>query len=69
MNVKSGNRIGIFLLLIDQDGCRHAIRLNSIVSFHDQDPCADTTVLALSGGRNIIVPASFDEVAYWISST
>lgn len=60
-----GRRIGSFVVLIDGDGLRHAVRLGSVLGLSDGDERQDTTVLQMQGGRALLVQASLEEVLGW----
>ena len=56
----TGMRVAGFLILVDQDGLRHAVRLPAILSLHDADPGQDQTLVTLPGGRIAVVGQSLD---------
>ena len=63
--MRSGYRIGSYLVLVDMDGLRHAVRVTSILSVSDADMCQDTAVV-VAAGRQIIVPVPWQTVMGWI---
>lgn len=44
-----GVRVGHFIVMTDQDGLRHAVKLGSVLAASDRDECQDETVLQLPG--------------------
>ena len=67
MEIRSGQRVAGFLVLIDSEGCRHAVRLNSIQSLSDTDCCGDATLMVLPGGRQVMIPQKLTDVLGWIA--
>src|SRR5689334_16628766 len=65
--MRSGYRIGSYLVLVDMDGLRHAVRVTSILSVSDADMCQDTAVV-VAAGRQIIVPVPCQTVMGWIDA-
>lgn len=63
----NGERVGIFVVLRDIEGRRHALRGNAIVGISDSDDLNDETVLTIQGGRTLLVRASMDEVLAWFT--
>ena len=63
--MRNGYRIGSYLVLVDMDGLRHAVRVTSILSVSDADMCQDTAVV-VAAGRQIIVPVPWQTVMGWI---
>lgn len=61
----SGQRVGAFVVLIDENGARHAVRLGSVLALSDGDEQQDTTVMRLPGGRAVLIQASLEEVLGW----
>ncbi|MBK3799331.1 hypothetical protein GAY33_08835 [Azospirillum brasilense] len=57
-----GTRRGSFLLLVDTNGQRHAVRINSIQGLHDSDQDQSQTIVALPGNRMAIVPRPLEQV-------
>jgi hypothetical protein len=66
--MRNGYRVGSYLVLIDTEGLRHAVRVTSILSVSDADLCQDTAVV-VAAGRQIIVPASWETVMGWIDGS
>lgn len=62
VEIVSGERIGSFLVLVDQDGVRHAVKPGAVLCVSDADQGRDATVLQLPGGRVLLVPQPMDEV-------
>ena len=69
MTFVTGTRVAGFLILIDQDGLRHAVRLHAIQALHDADAGQDQTLVALPGGRIAVVcqplEALLQEIGGW----
>ncbi|MFC5357082.1 hypothetical protein ACFPMG_18890 [Azospirillum himalayense] len=61
-----GVRVGRFIVMTDEDGLRHAVKLGTVLAVSDRDECQDETVLQLPGGRAVTVRASLDEVLTWL---
>jgi hypothetical protein len=68
MGIETGHRVGGFLILVDSEGCRHAVRLAAIQCLSDTDPCADATLMILPGGRQVTIPRRLDDVLGWVST-
>jgi hypothetical protein len=66
--MRNGYRVGAYLVLVDTEGLRHAVRVNAILSVSDADMCQDTAVV-VAAGRQIIVPSSWETVMGWIEGT
>jgi len=41
----TGMRVGAFVILTDDEGLRHAVRLGSVLALSDADSCQDTAIL------------------------
>lgn len=54
-------RIGPYLSVRDDSGCRHLIRRTAITLLSDEDPVADTTLITV-GGRTLRIPLPLDRV-------
>jgi hypothetical protein len=63
----SGGRAGAFVVFVDGEGLRHAVRPGSVLALSDGDEAQDTTVAQLPGGRVIRILAPLDEVLGWFS--
>jgi hypothetical protein len=63
--MRSGYRVGSYLVLVDTEGLRHSVRLSAILSVSDADMCQDTTVV-IAAGRQILVPEAWETVMTWI---
>lgn len=60
-----GRRIGSFVVFVDGDGLRHAVRLGSVLGLSDGDDRQDTTVIQLPGGRAILIQSPLENVLSW----
>jgi hypothetical protein len=58
----SGQRIGAFVVFIDENGLRCAVRLGSVLALSDGDERQDTTMMQQPGGRTALLQASLEEV-------
>ncbi len=67
MDVESGDCIAGFLIVIDGDGCRHAIRLSEVLCLSDTDACGTETMMILRGGDRVRVNEPLDQVIRWMS--
>lgn len=65
--VVTGRRIGAFVVLADEDGRRHAVRLGSVLALSDGDERQDTTAMQLPGGRAVLIQPPLDEVLGWLA--
>jgi hypothetical protein len=63
----SGGRAGAFVVLVDSEGLRHAVRPGSVLALSDGDEAQDTTVAQLPGGRALRIAAPLEEVLAWFS--
>lgn len=54
-------RLGPYLAVVDEAGCRHLVRITAIQVMSDRDPCADSTSIIIAG-RSLIVPRPLDQV-------
>ena len=67
-DIVSGRRLsGGYVLLVDADGLRHAVRQGAVLALSDADDAQNATVAQLAGGRTLTILASLDEVLGWIS--
>lgn len=60
-------RNGPFVVLRDVEGRRHALRANAIIGISEADEVGDESVLAIQGGRLLLVNASVDEIVGWFA--
>jgi hypothetical protein len=67
MPVAGGTRVGQYLLLVDTEGLRHAVRIGSVLAASDADLHQDLTVLHLPGSRSILVRISLDRMLEWLA--
>ena len=61
----AGERVGGFVLLIDEDGLRHAIRCGAVLALSDADSAGGDTIMQLSGGRTVTIRRPVGEVLDW----
>ena len=63
----TGDRFGQFLVLVDSDGRRHAVRQTSILGLHDGDESQTSTLVTLPGGKKALVEVPLEQVLGWLS--
>lgn len=63
--VRAANRA--FVVFVDENGVRYAVRLGSVLALSGGDERQDTTVMQLPGGRAVLIHAPFDEVLRWFA--
>ena len=54
-----------FIVIVDGDGVRHAVRVGAVLALSDGDDARDTTAMQFSGGRAIRILTPLEEVAGW----
>ena len=54
----AGERVGAFVVFIDEDGLRHAVRCQAVLALSDADGAGSDTILQLTGkpGRQTAAP-------------
>lgn len=62
-----GRRVGPFVLFADDEGLRHAIRLQGVLAVSDADAVQDTTTMLIPGGRVVLVREPLEEVLGWFA--
>ncbi len=62
-----GQRTGPFVVLLDQDGLRHAVKLSAIQVLSDGDADGLSTSIQLTGSRAAVVRRPLDEVLSWFA--
>ena len=55
------DRVGGFLKVVEENGCRHLISIRAIQLISDADPCRDETVMIVAG-REIRLFQPLDEI-------
>ena len=60
-------RVGAFVLVVDENGVRYAVKLGAVLALSDGDEARDTTILQMPGGRAVLIRASLDEVLEWFT--
>jgi hypothetical protein len=63
----SGGRFGSFVVFVDGEGLRHAVRSGSVLALSDGDEAQDTTIMQLPGGRTVRILTPLEEVLRWFS--
>ena len=66
-DVVMGQRSGPFVLLLDEDGLRHAIKLSAIQVLSDADEESTSTAIQLTGNRVAVIRRPLDEVLSWFA--
>lgn len=54
-------RVGAFLEVLDEDGCRHLLRFSTIQAVSDTDMLQNETLIT-AAGRTIRVPRALDDI-------
>lgn len=62
-----GQRTGPFVLLLDEDGLRHAVKLSAIQVLSDADGDANSTAMQFTGNRVAVIRRPLDEVLSWFA--
>lgn len=60
-------RIGAFVMLVDDDGVRYAVRLGAVLALSDGDESQNTTIMQMPGGRAVRIKEPLEEVLAWFS--
>jgi len=61
----TARRVGAFLEVRDEEGCRHLLRVNTIQAISDTDVLQNETLIT-AGGRTIRVHHALDEIAHML---
>ena len=64
-DVVAGQRVGGFLVLVDEDGLRHAVRCGAVLALSDADGTGSDTIMVLPGNRVVTIRQSMQEVLAW----
>jgi hypothetical protein len=67
MDLICGERVGAFVVFVDENGLRHAVKLGSVLSLSDADDRQDRTVMQMPGGRVVLIHAPLEQVLRWFS--
>jgi hypothetical protein len=65
MLLVSGLRVGRFLILVDQDGRRHAVPVSAILGIHDSG-APDQSIIGLPAGRCAVLSEPMERVLHWL---
>ena len=60
-----GGRVGAFIVFVDEDGLRHAVRCQAVLALSDADGAGSDTILQLTGNRVVRLTRPMDEVLEW----
>ena len=60
-------RVGAFVLLVDDNGVRYAVRLGAVLAMSDGDESRDTTIMQMPGGRAVLIRTPLEEVLTWFT--
>jgi hypothetical protein len=63
--MQQGTRVGGYVIIVDSEGLRHAIRATSVTAMSDADPAQDETILQIGSSRTVCIPAALDRVLEW----
>ena len=66
VDMVAGERIGGFVVLVDEDGLRHAVRCHAVLALSDADGTGSDTVLQMSGNRVVTIRRPLSEVLTWL---
>ena len=61
----TGERVGGFVVLTDEDGLRHAVKFGAVLALSDADGAGRDTVMQLTGNRVVTIRRSIEEVLAW----
>ncbi len=64
-DVVAGQRVGGFIVLVDEEGMRHAVRCGAVLALSDMDETGTDTVMVLPGGRAVTIRRPLHEVLSW----
>lgn len=64
-DVVTGERIGGFVVLTDEDGLRHAVRSGAVLALSDADGTGSDTIMQLPGNRVVTIRCPISEVLDW----
>jgi hypothetical protein len=62
-----GRRTVPFVLLLDEDGLRHAVKLSAVQVLSDADGETNSTAIQLTGNRVAVIRRPLDEVLSWFA--
>ena len=60
-------RVGSFVLIVDDNGVRFAVKLGAILALSDGDESRETTVMQMPGGRAVLIRTPLEEVLGWFT--
>jgi hypothetical protein len=60
-------RVGAFLEVLDEDGCRHLLRFSTIQAVSDTDPLQNETLIT-AAGRTIRVNVALDDIVAMLAT-
>ena len=62
-DIVSAIRAGPFIVFLDAEGKRHAVRNGAVLAISETDD--DLTILQMTGSRSALVRQAFDKVLTW----
>jgi hypothetical protein len=65
VDLVSGERIGSFVVFVDEDGLRHAVRCAAVLALSDADGDGNDTIMQLPGGRAVTIRRPVLDVLGW----
>ncbi len=66
-DIVTGERVGGFVVLTDEDGLRHAVKSGAVLALSDADGTGRDTVMQLTGNRVVTIRQSMEQVLAWFS--
>jgi hypothetical protein len=63
--VQPGRRVGRYIVVVDEDGMRHAVAVSAALAATELE--TGGTLVLVTGGRLITIDAGFEEVLGWLS--
>ncbi len=64
-DIVSGERMGGFVVLTDEDGLRHAVKSGAVLALSDADGTGRDTVMQLAGNRVVTIRQPIEDVLAW----
>ena len=63
--LQPGAHVGGYVIVVDADGQRHAIRAASVSAMSDADAAQDETILQIGAGRTVRIPVALEVALTW----
>jgi hypothetical protein len=58
-------RLGPFIVLTEENGIRHAVRLGAVLAVSEADETGTTCIIQITGNRTVEVHGSLEAVLRW----